>query len=143
MTKHVHEVRNKVSFEEWKNDYEDIPYIKENYKKIHEDYGIPFECINGGKGKECFREEALYELSPYTTICLRVFKHGGFYEICLNSQYYLLLGNEDWLEDSPDLIEKELYEWCNGEIFNMEDDPHGLESVTDNDYDENGNWRHE
>ena len=121
MTKHVHEVRNKVSFEEWKNDYEDIPYIKENYKKIHEDYGIPFECINGGKGKECFREEALYELSPYTTICLRVFKHGGFYEICLNSQYYLLLGNEDWLEDSPDLIEKELYEWCNGEIFNTEE----------------------
>ena len=30
MTKHVHEVRNKVSFEEWKKDYEDIPYIKEN-----------------------------------------------------------------------------------------------------------------
>lgn len=133
----------KITFEQWKKDYEDIPYIKENYKKIHEDYGIPFECINGGKGKECFREEALYELSPYTTICLRVFKHGGFYEICLNSQYYLLLGNEDWLEDSPDLIEKELYEWCNGEIFNSEDDPHGLESVTDNDYDENGNWRHE
>ena len=112
MTKHVHEVRNKVSFEEWKKDYEDIPYIKENYKKIHEDYGIPFECING---------EDNYELSPTTTICVRVFKHGGFYEICLNSQYYLLLGNEDWLEDSPDLIEKELYEWCNGEIFNMEE----------------------
>ena len=54
MTKHVHEVRNKVSFEEWKKDYEDIPYIKENYKKIHEDYGIPFECINVCKGKECF-----------------------------------------------------------------------------------------
>ena len=143
MTKHVHEVRNKVSFEEWKKNYEDIPYIKENYKKIHEDYGIPFECINGGKGKECFREDAYYELSPYTTICLRVFKHGGFYEICLNSQYYLMLGNEDWLEDSPDLIEKELYEWCNGEIFNTDDDPHGLESVTDNDYDEDGNWRHE
>ena len=122
MTKHVHEVRNKVSFEEWKKDYEDIPYIKENYKKIHEDYGIPRECINGGKGKECFREEANYELSPYTTICVRVFKHGGFYEICLNSQYYLLLGNEDWLEDSPDLIEKELYEWCNGEIFNTEEE---------------------
>ena len=121
MTKHVHEARNKVSFEEWKKDYEDIPYIKENYKKIHEDYGIPFECINGGKGKECFREDAHYELSPYTTICVRVFKHGGYYEICLNSQYYLLLGNEDWLEDSPDLIEKELYEWCNGEIFNMEE----------------------
>ena len=121
MTKHVHEARNKVSFEEWKKDYEDIPYIKENYKKIHEDYGIPFECINGGKGKECFSEDAHYELSPYTTICLRVFKYGGFYEICLNSQYYLLLGNEDWLEDSPDLIEKELYEWCNGEIFNMEE----------------------
>ena len=124
----------KITFQEWKKNFEDIPYIKENYKKIHEDYGIPKECINGGDN---------YELSPTTTICVRVFKYGGFYEIWLNSQYYLLLGNEDWLEEKTDVIEKELYEWCNGEIFNMEDDPHGLESVTDNDYDENGNWRHE
>ena len=41
-------------------------------------------------------------------------------EICLNSQYYLLLENQDWLEDSKEVIEKELYEWCNGEIFNKE-----------------------
>ena len=131
---HVHAERKKISFPEWRKHYEDIPYIKENYKKIHEDYGIPKDCINGGDD---------YELSPTTTICVRVFKYGGFYEICLNSQYYLLLGNEDWLEEKTDVIEKELYEWCNGEIFNMDDDPHGLESVTDNDYDENGNWRHE
>ena len=131
---HVHAERKNISFPEWRKHYEDIPYIKENYKKIHEDYGIPKECINGGDN---------YELSPTTTICVRVFKYGGFYEICLNSQYYLLLGNEDWLEEKTDVIEKELYEWCNGEIFNMDDDPHGLESVTDNDYDENGNWRHE
>ena len=61
------------------------------------------------------------EVDQNTTICVRVFKHGGYYEILLNSKYYLVLGNEDWLEDSPDLIEKELYEWCNGEIFNMEE----------------------
>ena len=131
---HVHAERKKISFPEWRKHYEDIPYIKENYKKIHEDYGIPKDCINGGDN---------YELSPTTTICVRVFKHGGFYEITLNSKYYLLLGNEDWLEEKTDVIEKELYEWCNGEIFNMENDPHGLESVTDDDYDENGNWRHE
>ena len=102
----------KITFEEWKKDYEDIPYIKQNYKKIHEEYCIPKDCINGGDD---------YTLSPSTTICVRVFKHGGFYEICLNSQYYLVLGNEDWLEEKPDVIEKELYEWCNGEIFNIEE----------------------
>ena len=112
MTKHVHAERKKISFPEWRKHYEDIPYIKQNYKKIHEDYGIPKECINGGDN---------YELSPTTTICVRVFKYGGFYEICLNSQYYLLLGNEDWLEEKTDVIEKELYEWCNGEIFNTEE----------------------
>ena len=39
----------KITFEEWKKDYEDIPYIKQNYKKIHEEHGIPKECINGGE----------------------------------------------------------------------------------------------
>ena len=58
-------------------------------------------------------------LRPQQYVC--VFKYGGFYEICLNSQYYLLLGNEDWLEEKTDVIEKELYEWCNGEIFNTEE----------------------
>ena len=38
----------KITFQEWKKDYEDIPYIKQNYKKIHEEIGIPKECINGG-----------------------------------------------------------------------------------------------
>ena len=119
MTKHVHEVRNKVSFEEWKKDYEDIPYIKQNYKKIHEEHGIPKECINGGE--DYMWLDTTGEIDKHTTICVRVFKHGGYYEILLNSKYYLVLANEDWLEDSPDLIEKELYEWCNGEIFNMEE----------------------
>ena len=131
----------KITFEEWKKDYEDIPYIKQNYKKIHEEYGIPKECINGGEGIMLTNSED--KIHRHTTICVRVFKHGGFYEITLNSKYYLLLGNEDWLEEKPDVIEKELYDWCNGEYFNTENDPFGLESVTDNDYDENGNWRHE
>ena len=109
----------KITFEEWKKDYEDIPYIKQNYKKIHEEHGIPKDCINGGEDIMLANSEG--EVDKHTTICVRVFKHGGYYEICLNSQYYLILGNEDWLEDSPDLIEKELYEWCNGEIFNTEE----------------------
>ena len=109
----------KITFEEWKKDYEDIPYIKQNYKKIHEEHGIPKECINGGA--DYMWLDTTGEVDQNTTICVRVFKYGGYYEILLNSKYYLVLGNEDWLEDSPDLIEKELYEWCNGEIFNMEE----------------------
>ena len=109
----------KITFEEWKNDYEDIPYIKQNYKKIHEEHGIPKECINGGD--DLFNVNSEGEVDQHTTICVRVFKHGGYYEILLNSKYYLVLGNEDWLEEKPDVIEKELYEWCNGEIFNTEE----------------------
>ena len=112
----------KITFEEWKKDYEDIPYIKQNYKKIHEEHGIPKECINGGENWISLKNSGeLYSISPHTTICVRVFKHGGYYEILLNSKYYLVLGNEDWLEEKPDVIEKELYEWCNGEIFNTEE----------------------
>ena len=55
----------------------------------------------------------------------------------------LVLENNSWWEEKPDLVEKELFDWCNGEYFNQSYDPYGLESVTDNDYDENGNWRHE
>ena len=55
----------------------------------------------------------------------------------------LVLENNSWWEEKPDLVEKELFNWCNGEYFNQVYDPYGLESVTDNDYDENGNWRHE
>ena len=109
----------KITFEEWKKDYEDIPYIKQNYKKIHEEHGIPKECINGGE--DYMWLDTTGEISQHTTICVWVFKHGGYYEILLNSKYYLVLGNEDWLEEKPDVIEKELYEWCNGEIFNMEE----------------------
>ena len=86
---------------------------------------------------------------------MRVFLYGGYYEIDNYNKYQLVLENNSWWEEKPDLVEKELFDWCNGEYFNQiydnhydENgnqiyDPYGLESVTDNDYDENGNWRHE
>ena len=66
----------KITFEQWKKDYEDIPYIKQNYKKIHEEHGIPKECINGGEDIMLANSEG--EVDQHTTICVRVFKHGGF-----------------------------------------------------------------
>ena len=105
---------NKITFEEWKKDYEDILYIKQNYKKIHEHYRIPKECINGGDDYLWLNTKG--DVNQNTTIGVRIFKHGGFYEMTLSSKYYLLLGSQDWLVDTTDIIDKELYEWHHGEI---------------------------
>ena len=112
----------KITFEEWKKDYEDIPYIKQNYKKIHEEHGIPKEFINGGENWMTLKDSReLYSISPHTTICVRVFLYGGYYEIDHDGFYHLVLENRSWAEEKPDVIEKELYEWCDGEYFNTEE----------------------
>ena len=120
----------KITFEEWKKNYKDIPFLEKNFPEM-EDHGVDVQFI-----KETSE--------PNPTKTVRVFLYGGYYEIDYDGFYHLVLENRSWAEEKPDVIEKELYEWCDGEYFNYrENDPYGLESVTDNDYDENGNWRHE
>jgi len=127
----------KITFEQWKNNYTDFPFLEENFQEL-EDYGVDVDQI-----KEKNQANIIDNPNECVTKTVRVFFYGGYYEIDNYNNYYLVLENNSWWEEKPDLVEKELFDWCNGEYFNQSYDPHGLESVTDNDYDENGNWRHE
>ena len=127
----------KITFEEWKNNYTDFPFLEENFQEL-EDYGVDVDQI-----KEKNQANIIDNPNQCVTKTVRVFFYGGYYEIDNYNNYYLVLENNSWWEEKPDLVEKELFDWCNGEYFNQSYDPHGLESVTDDDYDENGNWRHE
>ena len=127
----------KITFEEWKNNYTDFPFLEENFQEL-EDYGVDVDQI-----KEKNQANIIDNPNQCVTKTVRVFFYGGYYEIDNYNNYHLVLENNSWWEEKPDLVEKELFDWCNGEYFNQSYDPHGLESVTDNDYDENGNWRHE
>ena len=97
----------KITFEEWKKNYKDIPFIEENFKEL-ENHGIDVGFM---------KERMEYVIYPKIKY-VRVFLYGGYYEIDEEGMYYLILGNEDWCEKTTDVIDKELYEWCNGEIFN-------------------------
>ena len=127
----------KITFEEWKKNYKDIPFLENNFLEM-EDYGVDVAQI-----KEKNQSNIIDNPNQCVTKTVRVFLYGGYYEIDNHNKYQLVLENNSWWEEKPDLVEKELFDWCNGEYFNQVYDPYGLESVTDNDYDENGNWRHE
>ncbi len=127
----------KITFEEWKNNYTDFLFLEKNFQEL-EDYGVDVDQI-----KEKNQANIIDNPNQCVTKTVRVFFYGGYYEIDNYNNYYLVLENNSWWEEKPDLVEKELFDWCNGEYFNQSYDPHGLESVTDDDYDKNGNWRHE
>lgn len=127
----------KITFEEWKNNYTDFLFLEKNFQEL-EDYGVDVDQI-----KEKNQANIIDNPNQCVTKTVRVFFYGGYYEIDNYNNYHLVLENNSWWEEKPDLVEKELFDWCNGEYFNQSYDPHGLESVTDDDYDENGNWRHE
>ena len=127
----------KITFEEWKKDYKDIPFLEKNFPEM-EDYGVDVAQI-----EEKNKASIIDNPNQCVTKTVRVFLYGGYYEIDNDGFNHLVLENRSWAEEKPDVIEKELYEWCDGEYFNQIYDPYGLESVTDDDYDEKGNWRHE
>ena len=97
----------KITFEEWKNNYKDIPFLEKNFLEM-EDHGVDVQFI-----KETSE--------PNPTKTVRVFLYGGYYEIDHDGFYHLVLENRSWAEEKPDVIEKELYEWCDGEYFNKEE----------------------
>ena len=127
----------KITFEEWKKNYKDIPFLEKNFLEM-EDYGVDVDQI-----KEKNQANIIDNPNQCVTKTVRVFLYGGYYELDHDGFYHLVLENRSWAEETTDIIDKELFEWCDGEYFNQSCDPYGLESVTDNDYDENGNWRHE
>ena len=89
-----------LSFQEWKKDFFQIEK-KDLTKEISDKWGVS--------------QEMLFE----DTKTIRIYKYGGYLEILNNGLF--TVGIERTIYENKELepIEKELYKWCNGEIFNL------------------------
>jgi len=99
-----------VSFQEWKEDFFQIEK-KDLTEKISDKWGVS--------------QEMLFE----DTKTIRIYKYGGYLEILNNGLF--TVGLDRCIYESKELekIEKELYKWCNGELFNLYN---GWASTTNN-----------
>ena len=91
----------KISFEEWKSHYYDVPFIKENYDLL-ESMEVPIDCILPSQ-----------DTSDKKTKFVRVFTFGSWYEILENGESYFLhsyLGDKvyDYIGKDEKEIEKNL-----------------------------------
>jgi len=89
----------KVSFEEWKEHYVDVPFIKENYDLL-ESMEVPIDCILPSQ-----------EINP--TKYIRVFTFGSWYEILDSEDHYfthpyLGIDEYDYIGNDEKEIEKNL-----------------------------------
>jgi len=90
----------KLSFEEWKNHFYDVPFIKENYNLL-ESMGVPIDCITPSQ-----------EVAPTKNI--RVFTFGSWYEILKDNRHYILVCDFEYIGEEKEEIEKglkELYDY--------------------------------
>jgi len=91
----------KISFEEWKNHYYDVPFIKENYDLL-ESMEVPIDCISGG-----------INFGNIPPKFIRVFTFGSWYEILESGDHYFMhpyLGDKeyDYIGKDEKEIEKNL-----------------------------------
>ena len=95
----------KLSFEQWKNHFVDVPFIKENYNLL-ESMQVPIDCILPSQ-----------EINP--TKYIRVFTFGSWYEILDSGDHYfnhpyLGIDEYDYIGSDKNEIEKnlkDLYEY--------------------------------
>ena len=99
-----------VSFQEWRKDYFEIDK-KDLTEKISDKWGVS--------------SEMLFE----DTKTIRIYKEGGHLEILENGLFSVGLDRTTYQDEKLEPIEKELYKWCNGELFNLYD---GWASETNN-----------
>ena len=99
-----------VSFQEWRKDYFEIDK-KDLTEKISDKWGVS--------------SEMLFE----DTKTIRIYKEGGYLEILENGLFSVGLDRTTYQDEKLEPIEKELYKWCNGELFNLYD---GWASETNN-----------
>ena len=78
----------KITFEEWKNHYYDVPFIKENYDLL-ESMQVPIDCILPSQ-----------EVAP--TRSVRVFTFGSWYEILENNEHYILVDGFEYMGTNQD-----------------------------------------
>jgi hypothetical protein len=89
----------KVSFEQWKKHFVDVPFIKENYDLL-ESMEVAIDCILPSQ-----------EISP--TKYVRVFTFGSWHEILENRDYYFFhpylgIDEYDYIGKDEKEIEKNL-----------------------------------
>ena len=99
-----------VSFQEWRKDYFEIDK-KDLTEKISDKWGVS--------------QEMLFE----DTKTIRIYRKGGYLEILENGLFSVGLDRTTYQDEKLEPIEKELYKWCNGELFNLYD---GWASETNN-----------
>tara|TARA_R100000654_G_scaffold5362_1_gene15216 strand:- start:513 stop:986 length:474 start_codon:yes stop_codon:yes gene_type:complete len=104
-----------LSFQEWKKDFFEVK--KEDLEKEEELFKI--------RDKWGVSKEFLFE----DTERIRIYKYGGYLEILKNGLFTVGLERTIYEDKEIEPIEKELYKWCNGEIFNLYD---GYASETNN-----------
>ena len=89
-----------LSFQEWKEEFFQIEK-KDLSKEISDKWGVS--------------QEMLFE----DTKTIRIYKYGGYLEILNNGLFTVGLERTIYENKELEPIEKELYKWCNGEIFNL------------------------
>ena len=79
----------KITFEQWKNHYVDVPFIKENYDLL-ESMEVPIECIIHSQ-----------DTSDGKTKFIRVFTFGSWYEILeddyVKNEHYILVDDFEYM----------------------------------------------
>ena len=89
----------KLSFEEWKTHYVDVPFIKENYDLL-ESMEVPIDCI-------------LPSQDISKAKCIRVFTFGSWYEILKDNRHYILVCDFEYIGEEKEEIEKGIKELYN------------------------------
>ena len=79
----------KITFEQWKNHFVDVPFIKENYDLL-ESMEVPIECI-------LYSQDSWF--LPKTKF-IRVFTFGSWYEILeddyIKNEHYILVSDFEY-----------------------------------------------
>ena len=79
----------KITFDQWKNHYVDVPFIKENYDLL-ESMEVPIECI-------LYSQDSWF--LPKTKF-VRVFTFGSWYEILeddyIKNEHYILVSDFEY-----------------------------------------------
>ena len=101
----------KITFEEWKKHFVDVPFIKENYDLL-ESMEVPIDCIDPSiNNKHIDTYLPSKETTP--TKFIRVFTFGSWYEILENGDHYffhpyLYPNDYDYIGKDEEEIEKNL-----------------------------------
>ena len=89
-----------LSFQEWKEDFFEVNK-KDLNKEISDKHGISKEFLFDDTKK------------------IRIYRYGGYLEILNNGLFTVGLERTIYENKNIEPIEKELYKWCNGELFNL------------------------